>query len=149
MSKTELTTDLNQETHESMLAMMNSTDKENMVVALNCIENVDFDKSLVYILLLKKFSNASAEDWKSNAPKVSAKLKALEVDVDKPINFKKILQIIVQRKVPKDDIQFYLDRFGGYLFTTIKDMGYNYVESIEIKLKTDKNESIGAISKSK
>lgn len=127
---------LSGENYTNVLGMLNSPDKENTVVGLNCIEAVDFKESLMYIMLLKKFSSASSEDWKTNAPKVTAELTKLGLDVDKPVTLKKILQTGLENKVPEVDINFYLKTFADYLTTTIKGLGYDYVEEIEIQLKS-------------
>ena len=46
--------ELNQSIFENVSAMLASVDPENKVVALSCIENVDFNENIAYILLLKK-----------------------------------------------------------------------------------------------
>lgn len=126
---------LNRETHDSILGMMNSPDTENKVVALNCIENVDFNTNLTYIMILKRAGNATAAEWQEHAPKASKMLQGLGIKLDTALTWKQVLEILVKRNVPPEDIQFYLDRFAGQLFTSIKGLGYEFIDTLEIKLK--------------
>jgi len=126
---------LNAQTHDSILEMMNSVDTENKVVALNCVENVDFNKNLTYILILKKQGNANSSEWSEHAPNTSTMLKGLGINIDSSLTWKQLLEILVKRKVSVDDIQFYLDRFGKHLYGSIKGLGYEFIDSLDIKLK--------------
>jgi hypothetical protein len=139
---------LNAETCDNILQMMNSVDGENKVVALSCIDNVDFNKNLTYILILKKQSSASTADWKEFAPNTTKMLTGIGVDVDSVLSYKQVLEILVKRKVPTEDIQFYLDRFAKYLYSSIKGLGYDFIDTLEIKLKlkTDDGEQTHTVT---
>jgi hypothetical protein len=51
------------------------------------------------------------------------------------LTYKKILDLLTSRKVPTDDIEFYLSKFGEYLNSTLHSLGYDVIEAVEIKLK--------------
>lgn len=141
---------LNAETHDSILAMMDSPDTENRIVALNCIENVDFNKNLTYIMILKRQGKASEAEWKEHAPKASQMLQGLGIKLDAALTWKQVLELLVKRGVPPEDIQFYLDRFANQLFGSIKSLGYEFIDTLEIKLKvkTPNGEQSRTISES-
>src|SRR5687767_7707008 len=100
---------LNAQTCDNILGMINSVDQENKVVALSCIDNVDFSENLTFILILKKEGQATSAEWTEHAPNTSKMLKSIGVNMDTTLTFKKVLEILVERKVPRDHIQFYLD----------------------------------------
>lgn len=130
--------ELNQSIFENVSAMLASVDPENKVVALSCIENVDFNENIAYILLLKKQGKASPEEWRQHAPTAYRLLKESGADVDGVITFKEALNILVKRKVKPVHIQFYLDQFLGHIADSIKGLGYDFIDELElsVKLKT-------------
>lgn len=143
------TVTLKADTFDNVLAMLNSVDTENRVVGLSCIDNVDFNTNLVYIMLLKKQGDkATTADWKEHAPKTTQMLTSMGVNMDNALTYKQILEILVKRNVPPEDIQFYLDKFVRTLHTSIKGLGYEFIDSLEInlKLKTANGEQTGSIS---
>ncbi len=141
---------LNAETYDNILSMINSVDQENKTVALSCIENVDFSKNLVYIMLLMKQGTATPEDWRTNAPKIYEMLQSAGLDPTSVLTYKEIIHKLVARKVPPEDIGFYMDKFINHVHSSIKNLGYDYIEKINItlKLKTPDGEQIRTISES-
>lgn len=142
---------LGKDTFPNILGMLESPDPENRVVALSCIDNVDFNSNITYILILKKEgTKATTHEWLEHAPNASKLLKGMGIELDKALTYKQILETIVKRKVPSEDIQFYLDSFGLKLFQSIKGLGYDFIDELEIniKLKTSDGEQTGTISKS-
>lgn len=135
--------ELNQNTFKNVLAMLNSVDPENNVVALSCIENVEFNENIAYILLLKKMGvKTDNKQWMEHAPTAYKLLKESGADVTGNITFKEALNILVKRKVKPEDIQFYLNQFLDHLSDSIKGLGYDFIDELEItvKLKTKEGE---------
>lgn len=126
---------LSKDTHDNIMDMMKSVDTENRVVALNCLENVDFNTNVTYILLLRMQGGATAGEWLEHAPNVSKMLKGLGINSDASLTWKQILGVLIKRNVPSEDIQFYLDRFATHLSTSIKGLGYDFIDTVEIKVK--------------
>ena len=54
---------------DSILNMLDSDDKENKVVGLNTLNNLDFKSNLTMLFLLKKKANVSTELWTNNSTK--------------------------------------------------------------------------------
>ncbi len=123
------------DTFENTVRMMNSPDQENIVVALECIENVDFKENLTYIILVTKFANVTADIWKKHAPESAKKLESIGMELSKPMNYKKMLQILIKYKVPDSDLQFFFNKFEGNLKESIKSLGYDFIDDIKITLK--------------
>jgi hypothetical protein len=141
---------LSKDTHDNIMDMMKSVDTENRVVALNCLENVDFNKNVTYILLLRMQGEATQAEWSEHAPNASKMLRGLGINVDSSLTWKQILGVLIKRKVPAEDIQFYLDRFATHLSGSIRGLGYDFIDTIEIKVKvkTEHGEQSRTVSES-
>lgn len=55
--------ELNNETAERLMEMLNSSDKDNQVVAVECLNNIDLNVNLGYFLTLYKFSDLGLKEW--------------------------------------------------------------------------------------
>lgn len=130
MEKVKLTT----ETFDSVMQMLKSSDKENVVLGLTCIEELDITTGLVYLLLIKKLANVTSELWKEYCPKKVAYMNSMTNTFNTVLTYKKILELLVERKVPTTDIQFFMDKFALYLMEGLRN-DYALIESIEINLK--------------
>lgn len=130
---------INAETFETVLSMLNSTDQDNVILGLSCIEEMDAINGLVYLLLLKKLGNVEEEMWKLHA---STKLKYIQgIDENKGIiTYQRILSILRETKVPISDIQVFLTYFGKYLMDILKTE-YEIIEGIEVIIKCKLHES--------
>ena len=124
---------LGRDTYNQVKAMLESSDKENAVVALSCIENGDFKLNITYILLMIKEANVDYNLWKEHAAETCKKYAQLKIG--KPLTYKQILETILLYKVPVEDIQFYLDRFAAKLVTDInRNITMDDREITEIKI---------------
>jgi hypothetical protein len=125
--------ELSNEAYKNLLSMLSSTE-EDRVVALSTIENLDRKQHFCKLLLLKKLGGASYEEWKENAPNTCKWLKKNDIDPEKVMTYQEIFNLITHKKYPEEDLQFLLDEFGRKLLDTIKGVGYEFVENLEIKL---------------
>ena len=132
--------------YESLLSMLDSKNNQDKVLGLVTIENVDFNKSLTKILLLRKKADISFDLWKEYAPKTIKKFKSINVDISEHLKYKDILEIIIKEKQTEEDIQFFLDDFSKHLHTTIKDLGFDFIENTEIEIKLKHNDKTGISS---
>jgi hypothetical protein len=141
---------LNKDTHDNIMEMMKSVDTENRVVALNCLENVDFNTNITYILLLRMKGEATQAEWTEYAPNASKMLRGIGINLESAITWKQVLNVLIKRKVLAEDIQFYLDRFATHLSGSIKGLGYDFIDTIEIKVKvkTEHGEQSRTVSES-
>ena len=137
---------LGMESYFNMLGMMRSPDEENKIVALNCLENMDFKTNLVYILMLMKHTSIEENLWKCHAPITFDRLFQLNFKLSHTMTFKKVFETVLRTSVHNDDIQFFFDIFSGHLKEMVQELGYDALDNIEIKLihkkdVTNKNRS--------
>lgn len=136
---------LARDTYDSVKAMLESPDEENMVVAFQCIENGDFVSNLAYILFLLKEADVEGQLWKEHAPETTKKLTTLfKVDlVNAPsITFKSIMRLMRLYKAPREDYQFFMDRYALHLVDQFNEgQEEKVIEHIEITLKAHPDES--------
>jgi len=140
-------TNLTPTTFENVLQMGKSQDKENHIVALNIIENIDFKDNLSYILLLKKNSNIDGESWKEYSPKVTESLDKLGIPYSKSPTYKQMLQILVEQKAPVEDLNFFCTMFSKELTTSVKNLGYDYIDDLDITIKINHNGKTVCVNK--
>lgn len=133
-------TKIDPESYKNILSMANSPDKENQIVALTLVENIDYKKNMAYILVLKKQANIPSDMWKEHAPMVHKKLTDSNVDPDKVITFKKILMMLIENGATQDDLDFYCKSFASHMKEAIKNIGYDHVDDLEITVKLKKND---------
>lgn len=127
---------ITEESFESLKNMLNSEDTDNTKTALTAICNLDFKVNIVYILLLFKECNVTANKWEHWGETVYTMLSSLADDINKGITFKKSLEILVQYEAPIEDLQFFLNRFSTHLADTLYDLGYKEIDTIELTIKT-------------
>ena len=143
MTKTVFTPDQ----FDNLIKMGSSSDKENQMLALQLIETVPFQEHLVYIMLLKKLGKIDSATWKEHGNKTYLKLKKV-VDVDRVITYKKIFDMLGKVESNKDQVEFFLNYFAKYLANQCKGLGYDFIETLEIKIKTKNETESGIISES-
>lgn len=125
---------LEKSTYDTVKSMLESSDKENMILAFECIKNADFKTNIIYILMLYKEVNLDQNIWVEHVPNVSKVITEL-VPEHPFVSYKKLLDIAIEYKVPQEDVDFYADRYA--LFLQERDE----VESVEIRIKLKKYES--------
>jgi len=143
---------ITQKKFQNIITMLRSTDQESGVLALSLIDELDFNNNITAILLLKKYSNSNNSMWQNHAPKTWSKLEGLQkqkhIDLNSTFTYKTILNAITRLKVPVDQIEFYLTDFSNYLLNQFKHMGYDFIEHLDITIKTKENEQNGEFSES-
>lgn len=122
-------------TYENLWAMLNSKDKENTVVALAAIEQMDYVQSLPYILLLfKGLSENDRRLWFTDANDLGKRLKASGVSPETKLPYQDIYDK-VSKDCPKEAVQFVLDEFAKVLQKYIVEWGFEFVRGLELNLK--------------
>lgn len=129
---------LSAETFDGVMAMLNSSDQESVILGLSCIEEFDITTGITYLLLIKKLANVSANTWHEYAPNKSAYLKNMSVSMDKPISYREILIILQKLKVPINNLQFFLDKFALYMAEGLRE-DYAIIDTVEIKINLKLN----------
>lgn len=127
---------LSKENYETVLGMLNSSDKENKLVGLTCIENSDFNKNFVLIMFLYKNSQALISDWENDAPKTYRKITGLTGEDKSFITYRLIFEQMLKKKGNKEDVEFFIENFNKFLIDTLnKRSNYPEIESINVKFK--------------
>ena len=134
---------LSTENYNSILSMLNSTDKENMVVGFTCIEEANFKKNICPILFLFKDSQAAGPDWAEHAPKTYKKIQKITNRKDTFVTFKMIFDAMTIDNTPAtQDIEFYIQRYTDFLINMVNSAGrFPQIEKLQIKLKDLEHES--------
>ena len=121
---------------KSVISMLQSPDKENHIVALTIIEQQDYEKSFVSLILAYKFGNSKKDIWEVNAPNafnfIQNKIKIVE---GKGVTFNDIFNCIIKYKLPTDEMQLFMQVFSDYLTKQCHSLGYNFIEEIEMNIK--------------
>lgn len=135
MTNTEEQVAISDEQFEGLFKMVQSTDQENAIVALHVMENCDFRKSLGKLLYLYKHSKCDKELWKEHAPKLTSKLVGIGITMGEDITFETAFKILAEEKASADSFQFLMTKFGNVIRDEIASWGYDWIESIEIKIR--------------
>lgn len=132
------------EKYLNIIKMLNSTDKENQVVALTIIDQIDIKDNITKVLLLKKHSKSSIDAWEEHAPNAFAYLQELDkkkvIDMRRHLTYKNVLKAITVEKVPQEELDFYMADFGDYLKTQLQGMGYDDIDTLSITVKYKPND---------
>lgn len=108
---------LDEITYSNIKNILESSDKENMIVGFECIENTDFKTNIIYILFLFKEADISSDMWKRNAPKATEIIENLfNIPFNKiNINYAQICDIITKFNVTWASYQFLMNRYAEHL----------------------------------
>lgn len=127
---------MTRERFENVRKMLESPDPENQVIGLSILEEQDFKSNAAFILLCKKYSVATNKQWETHAPNLFSQMKNIHnLDVEKVLTFKAILQALTELKAPYEQIQFYLSTFSTYLHEQLTHLGYDFIEDLELNIK--------------
>jgi len=96
--------------YKRLLKMLDSPDVENTVLALHCIDNMDFETNKVTILCLLKSSRISAQLWIDNANKTYNRIVHSSAHViTKMLSFNDILNQINGETVSGEQIDAFYE----------------------------------------
>jgi len=107
--------------YKRLLKMLDSPDVENTVLALHCIDNMDFETNKVTILCLLKSSRISAQLWIDNANKTYNRIVHSSAHViTKMLSFNDILNQINGETVSGEQIDAFYEAVADSLEATIQ-----------------------------
>lgn len=115
----------------NLLNMLKSTDKENHVVALQALQNVDIDKYIGELLVMYKYSGIPKSNWSEAGKKVYDKLKKItgEGNLTSP----RTLSLITEHKGSKTSIELFMEYFVRDMTSMLEQIGYP-TSSFEINI---------------
>jgi hypothetical protein len=107
--------------YKRLLKMLDSPDVENTVLALHCIDNMDFETNKVTILCLLKCSKISAQLWIANANKTYNRIVHSSAHVMiKMLSFNDILNQINGETVSGEQIDAFYEAVADSLEARIQ-----------------------------
>ena len=119
----------------NLIDMGSSLNKEDQVLALCLIESIELKEHLVYVLLFRKLCKIEDAMWLEHCPTTYKKLKKV-VDLQKTVTYKTIFEVLGKAKVDIEQMQFFLDYFSKYLSEQCKSLGYDFIDQLEIRIKS-------------
>lgn len=125
---------LDPESYETLLKMLNGSD-EDVVLALECLNNVQQKQSLIYTLFLRKNSKVPCKLWQNNCKKVLTYHGSLGIKSDSNIiTYNTILEIIKLQDNKEENLEFFLQVFASFLKKSFVPV-FDFVDDIELKIK--------------
>jgi len=121
----------------NLLNMLQSSDKENHIVAFKALQNVDIDKYIGELLVMYKFSSVQRSDWSEAGKKIHSKLVSIvgESNLSSP----RTLSLITANKGSKTSIELFMEFFTKDMIKILEQIGYpTKCFNINIQLKDDK-----------
>lgn len=115
----------------NLLNMLKSTDKENHVVALQALQNVDIDKYIGELLVMYKYSGIQKSDWSEAGKKVHDKLKKITEDGN--LTSPRTLSLITEHKGSKTSVELFMEYFVRDMTSMLEQIGYP-TNSFEINI---------------
>jgi hypothetical protein len=115
----------------NLLNMLKSTDKENHVVALQALQNVDIDKYIGELLVMYKYSGIQKSDWSEAGKKVHDKLKKITGDIK--LTSPRTLSLITEHKGSKTSVELFMEYFVRDMTSMLEQIGYP-TSSFEINI---------------
>ena len=126
---------------ENIIEMLNA-EEEDAKLGLSIInERVKVDP--VGVILAYKFSNCAWLHWAEEAPeawKFITSIKPYKENTIYNLTFKEIFNHILKTKYPPKEMQLYLDYFAKFLTNQCLNMGYNFIDKVDIQIKLKEDE---------
>lgn len=117
--------------HKRLLNMLNSPDTENAVVALQCIENMNFDDKIVMIMCLYKTSECSPKMWIDHANKTYNKISHYHLSTMATITYRDILNALKGKTVVQEQIDVFLESVNNSLIASFNQYQINITPNDE------------------
>lgn len=129
--------------YKNLIRMLNSPDEENAIVALECLNNVDFKENMVLIMCLYKNCRHSEKFWIENANAIYNKLKDISMIEDsssyrhqaKAMTNRRILEKAKEHDASNEQIKVFAECVTEELLIGLEQYGYDFIESINITIK--------------
>ena len=126
---------MDKEKLNNIIAMLNSSDNENGVLALNVLENMNHEENLVQLLFAYKYSKNGQMRWQTDAPKAFAFVTKFTHNENLHITFNDIFQVILKKKLPSYQMDMFLEIFSSHLTDQCNLLGYDFIEKITVTTK--------------
>jgi hypothetical protein len=134
--------EITKEKYESILAMVQSKDRENWTVAFEILDQVKLNKkNVIPVLLLLKNGLVPDHYLEEAYADFYKRIKRLlnKSNVSSP-TFKEMFDVACKKKVPEESMQLYVECFTGEFISKLHLLGYDFIEGMDIKFKLKKND---------
>ncbi len=136
--------------YNTLYKMLTSSDEENKVLALSIMNEHDFKTNIMCNFLLYKNTDVYLTLWEEHAAYVLKNIKTYTNSVaSNYLTYKDIFNVSKFAKVDSDQLELYLVELNKFLMKTLKNQGYDYIESIDIKLNIKQHEPNRELSESR
>lgn len=124
-------------TYESLMRIINSDDKENVIVALKCLENLDFSEYMHIILLVIRDGNIDMDIWKNETPKLHKKLKK-RINISKNIlTYEIIFNLLKDNDATNEQVSCIVKSLSKNILEQLQKYGYSYIKDIQITINPE------------
>jgi hypothetical protein len=120
----------------NLLNMLQSSDRENHIVAFQALKNVDVDKYIGELLVMYKFSGVPKSDWSEAGKKIHSKLTTIVGD--NTLSSPRTLSLITENKGSKTSVELFMEYFVRDMTSMLEQIGYP-TDSFEINIKLKDN----------
>lgn len=123
----------------NVIEMLQSTDAENHILALNILNTWDTVDNKIALLFAYKIGNANTDVWVKEAPLAHNAIKRVHAHT-KTDTFQKLFNYIVQEKLSGDQMEIFLKLFNVHLLDECKKAEYDEIEAITVTVKLKKKD---------
>ena len=136
--------------YNTLYKMLISSDEENKILGLSIMNEHDFKTNIMCNFLLYKNADVYLTLWEEHAPYVLKNITSYANSVaSNYLTYKDIFNVSKFAKVDSDQLELYLVELNKFLMKTLKNQGYDYIESIDIKLNIKQHEPNRELSESR
>ena len=133
---------LTPEVCDNILKMIQSSDKDNLTIAVETIRHIDVHENLPYLLIMYKESSSemrTAVFMETIFEKV--KNNCHTIDFNNPITYNMIYQELKAHTVSKDALEYFLEKFAGSIKGHMQNWGFSFLSDFNLKLIPIKNDT--------
>ena len=128
---------IDSESYDSLTEMLNGTE-EDQVVALECIKNVDQEKSLIYTLFLRKNNLKTFGLWHVHCSKVLKYHASLGISKDSStVSYNDILRIMKEQNNKEENVKVFTKDFAGFLKASLSN-AFPFIHDVQIEITLKK-----------
>lgn len=127
---------------DNLLMIMQSNDKDNLIVAAEMIRYIDVESNLPYLLILYKESSSEIRTsvfMETIAEKLQTQCKIIKKDT--VVSYNSLYQELKAHKVSPIAMEYFLEKFSKTISDSMVNWGFSFLSDFKIKLIPIKNES--------
>jgi hypothetical protein len=124
---------IDSETYKRLTEMLQGTE-EDQVVALECIKNMDQEKSLIYTLFLRKNNLKTFGLWHEHCSKVLKYHASLGISKDSnTVSYNDIMKIMKEQGNKEENVKVFMKDFARFLKDNMST-AFHFIDDIQIEI---------------